>query len=185
MRGLDDMIAEINFFFVEESGHRAIWDTIACVNSTDPTPASIKLTPNVSVFASRRGKLSKSTARIAMHVASIIVPRYDVRKGFRMAFKQISTSWRAWFDSRNLNPEIQRLTKDKINWNKIKVPLDSGKTNEMCMGSTTTTRLSRNLPTNDNCLPKDNSNICIQQIETGVTVLISSISDDDPPECPW
>jgi hypothetical protein len=65
------------------------------LRSTEPTPASIKLTPYVSVFASLLGKFWKSTARMARHVASIIMPRYDDMNGLCWRFRAVAASWRA------------------------------------------------------------------------------------------
>lgn len=69
-------------------------------NTTDPTPTSIyneghvsyhfqcptrllypftNDVPNVSTFANRRGKMGKSTARIAIHVTIMMPARYTVR----------------------------------------------------------------------------------------------------------
>jgi hypothetical protein len=111
---MDDKIAENNRFPVEQEGFRANGDTIAWVSKTEPTPASIKLTPYVSVFANLRGKLSKSTASIAMHVANIIVPLYAVRNGFRPEFSAVSTSSSADFVSLILAPKIHNENEAKM-----------------------------------------------------------------------
>lgn len=48
----------------------------------DPTPTSITDVPQFSTFAKRRGKILKSTASMAIHVMTIMLPLYMVRNGF-------------------------------------------------------------------------------------------------------
>ena len=56
-------------------------ETNPAEKTKDPTPISISDVPQVSTFAKRLGKTRKSTARIATHVETIIVPLYAVTKG--------------------------------------------------------------------------------------------------------
>jgi hypothetical protein len=57
------------------------WNSLAALEQKPlekmkhPTPKSIKLVPNVSVFPKRRGKMVKSTARMAMAEVSITPAR--------------------------------------------------------------------------------------------------------------
>lgn len=50
-------------------------ETTPPVNTKDPTPMSMSDVPQFSTFANRRGKMRKSTARMAMQVITIIEPR--------------------------------------------------------------------------------------------------------------
>ena len=56
-------------------------DTTPAEKTKDPTPRSISEVPQFSTFANRRGKILKSTARMAAHVTTIIEPLYMVTKG--------------------------------------------------------------------------------------------------------
>lgn len=49
--------------------------TVPAEKTNEPTPRSISEVPQLSAFAKRRGKTRKSTARIAMQVIAIMVPR--------------------------------------------------------------------------------------------------------------
>ena len=50
-------------------------DTTPAEKTKEPTPKSIREVPHVSTLANLRGKTGKSTASMAIHVATIIVPR--------------------------------------------------------------------------------------------------------------
>lgn len=50
-------------------------ETTPFVKTNDPTPISIKDVPQFSAFAKRRGKMRKSTAKMAMQVITIMAPR--------------------------------------------------------------------------------------------------------------
>jgi hypothetical protein len=58
-------------------------DTTPMLKTKDPTPMSISEVPQFSTFAKRRGKMRKSTARMAAQVMIIMPPRYMVTKGLK------------------------------------------------------------------------------------------------------
>jgi hypothetical protein len=68
---------------------------MADASTNAPTPISIRLVPYSSVFAKRRGKTGKSTARIAMMVTSIMDARKLVRKDLRGSERNKSTAAKA------------------------------------------------------------------------------------------
>lgn len=66
---------------LDEFERMALAETTPAENTNEPTPISIKDVPQFSALANRRGKIRKSTAKIARHVTIIIEARYVVRNG--------------------------------------------------------------------------------------------------------
>ena len=60
---------------VERTFRRERAETTPAEKTKDPTPRSMREVPQFSTLAKRRGKMGKSTARIAMHVTVIMAPR--------------------------------------------------------------------------------------------------------------
>lgn len=60
---------------VERAFKRERAETTPAEKTKDPTPRSMREVPQFSTLAKRRGKMGKSTAKMAMHVTTIMAPR--------------------------------------------------------------------------------------------------------------